>query len=91
MGFAVLKDRSDLDAALDLDGRCVGDSQRYVKMYQTDELECRWYLDRQRRHKEGGSRGDADVPLHLVRLRGVPFKVSRITTKKDFKADTISC
>lgn len=85
MGFAVLKDRSDLDAALDLDGRCVGDSQRYVKMYQTDEQECRWYLDRQRRHKEGGSRGDADVPLHLVRLRGVPFKVNEYEIAQWFR------
>ena len=48
---------------------------RYVKMYETDGNECRWYLDRQRRHKQGPAHQD-EHPLHLVRLRGVPFKVN---------------
>lgn len=83
MGFAVMTEKTDLDAALELDGKCVGDTQRYVKMYQTDGQECRWYLDRQMRHKEGAR--DADAPLHLVRLRGVPFKVNEYEIAQWFR------
>jgi len=85
MGYAVIQDKADFEAALKLDGRCVGDSQRYVKMYETDGNECRWYLDRQKRHKQGPSSEDDPACLHLVRLRGVPFKVNEYEIAVWFK------
>jgi len=85
MGFAAFEDERDSDAALDLDGQCIGDSSRYVKFFRTDSAECNWYLDRQERHLLSK---DKATPLHLVRLRGVPFKVNEYEIARWFRKGT---
>lgn len=85
MGFASFEEERDAETALDLDGQCIGDSTRYVKFIRTDHAECKWYLDRQERHLNSK---DKATPLHLVRLRGVPFKVNEYEIARWFRKGT---
>jgi len=88
MGFAVFETEEDVEVAMGLDGECIGDSSRYVKFYRSDEAECQWYLDRQERQQDSEDRA---VPLHLVRLRGVPFKVNEYEIARWFLKVNAEC
>ena len=84
MGFAVFASDEAADSAMELDGKDIGDYKRYVKLYRSSGEECEWYLQRQKRQqREGG--------LHLVRMGGLPYKISEYEISKWFKKVEANC
>ena len=69
-GFVELSD-SDTKTALQLSGKCIADTRRYVKIVKSDTDELDWHLRRQRLTRTSkGSDG-----FFCVRMYGLPFKV----------------
>ncbi len=74
-GFVELSE-SDTKTALQLSGKCIGDTRRYVKIVKSDTDELEWHLRRQQLTRT--SRGSDG--FFCVRMYGLPFKVF-ITSK----------
>ena len=73
-GFVELSDESDTKTALQLSGKCIADTRRYVKIIKSDTDELDWHLRRQKltRASKGGD------GFFCVRMYGLPFKVIEI-------------
>ena len=72
-GFVELSDDSDTKIALQLSGKNIGDTRRYVKIIKSDTHELDWHLRRQKLTRTSkGSDG-----FFCVRMYGLPFKVNR--------------
>ena len=72
-GFVELSD-TDTKTALQLSGKCIADTRRYVKIVKSDTDELDWHLRRQRLTRTSkGSDG-----FFCVRMYGLPFKVSNM-------------
>lgn len=70
-GFVELSD-SDTKTAMQLSGKCIADSRRYVKIVKSDSDELDWHLRRQKLTRTSkGSDG-----FFCVRMYGLPFKVN---------------
>ena len=69
-----LSDESDTKTALQLSGKCIADTRRYVKIIKSDTDELDWHLRRQKltRASKGGD------GFFCVRMYGLPFKVIEI-------------
>ena len=69
-GFVELSE-TDIKTALQLSGKCIADTRRYVKIVKSDTDELDWHLRRQRLTRNSkGSDG-----FFCVRMYGLPFKV----------------
>lgn len=70
-GFVELSE-TDIKSALQLSGKCIADTKRYVKIVKSDTNELDWHLRRQRLTRTSkGSDG-----FFCVRMYGLPFKVN---------------
>ena len=73
-GFVELSDDSDTKIALQLSGKNIGDTRRYVKIIKSDSHELDWHLRRQKLTR-ASKNGDG---FFCVRMYGLPFKVNTL-------------
>ena len=77
-GFVELSE-SDTKTALQLSGKCIGDTRRYVKIVKSDTDELEWHLRRQQRREANRKRrsGPLAFPGRTLRRRLAPCDCSR--------------
>ena len=78
-GFVELSSDSEAKSALQLNGKTIGDTTRYVKIVKADKDELEWHLRQQQLTRS--SRGFSDG-FFCVRMYGLPFKVCMSFTRE---------
>ena len=85
--YVEFKEASDAKSVLETcDEKTIGNSNRYVKIYTTDQEELNWQVQRQDLFK-----GKTGNELFCVRMYGLPFRTSEYEIAKWFLVAKANC
>merc|ERR1712223_295209 len=85
--YVTFDDKSVAKTVIDsCDEKNIGDSNRYVKIYEAEEEELAWQL-----HRQDFFKGDAKFELYCVRMYGLPFRSTEYQVARWFQDVDANC
>lgn len=85
--YVTFEDKSMAKIVADnCDEKNIGDSNRYVRIYDSDEEELEWQLNRQAIFK-----GENKMELYCVRMYGLPFRATEYQVALWFQDAEVNC
>merc|ERR1712150_324004 len=85
--YVTFDDKSVAKTVIDnCDEKNIGDSNRYVRIYEAEEEELAWQL-----HRQDFFKGEAKSELYCVRMYGLPFRATEYQVAKWFQDVDANC